>query len=169
MVTSKAQPVPTCTIQTGSEPLEQVSSSNYFGSLVTADGRCKNKIKRRIALAKEAFNKMRSLLTDRKLSILVKVRLLKTFVWSVLLYGYESWTWTAETRNNIQAAEMWFYRRMFRISYVDRMTDAEVLKKVGQERQLLKMIERRQWKFFGHSIRKGSLEELALSGKIPGK
>jgi len=40
---------------------------------------------------------------------------------------------------------------------------------MGQERKLLCCIEQRQLKFVGHVIRKGVLEDLALSGRIPGK
>ena len=64
---------------------------------------------------------------------------------------------------------MWIYRRMLRISYVDRVTNEEVLHRVKQERSLVAVFERRQKAFIGHSIRKAKLEELSLSGKIPGR
>jgi len=136
---------------------------------VTCDTRCRNEIRRRITLAKAAFNQLRSIFADRKMSTTIKIRLLKTYVWSVLLYGCESWTFTAETRKNVEAAEMWFYRRILRVSYMDRVTNDTVLERVHQKRQLLKIIEKRQMEFLGHSIRKGELEELSLSGKIPGR
>jgi len=84
------------------------------------------------ALAKDAFNRIRTVLTNRKISISLKIRLLKAFVWFLLLYGCETWTLTAETKNNIQAAEMWFYRRMLRISYKKHITNTEVLNRVQQ-------------------------------------
>ena len=40
---------------------------------------------------------------------------------------------------------------------------------MGQERNLLCCIKQRQLKFLGHVIRKGELEDLALSGRIPRK
>ena len=64
---------------------------------------------------------------------------------------------------------MWFYRRMLRISYAAHETDDSVLQRVGQERQLLQIIQARQVSFTGHVIRKGELEELCLAGKVPGK
>ena len=64
---------------------------------------------------------------------------------------------------------MWFYRRMLRIPYTDHITNEEVLRRVGQDRELLESIRVRQLKFLGHAIRKGSLEDLSLSGKVEGK
>lgn len=168
MVISKSSPEPACSIKHGTTEIEQVSHFNYLGSLVTSDGRSRKEIRRRIILAKKAFDCLRPILTDRKLSMHIRTRLLKCYVWSTLLYGCESWTFTVETRNNIAASEMWFYRRMLRISYKDRVTNDEVLKRIRQERQLLKVIEKRQISFMGHIIRKNELENLALSGKIEG-
>ena len=58
--------------------------------MITADGTTEKEIRRRIALAKHAFNKLRNILTNRKLSLKIKIRILKTYVWSVLLYGVEA-------------------------------------------------------------------------------
>ena len=57
-------------------------------------------------MAKTSFNQMSPVLKDRKLSIPLKVRLLKCFIWSVLLYGCESRTLSAALTRNIEATEM---------------------------------------------------------------
>ena len=133
MVVSKSEFTPSCQLQQGNTTIEQVEQFNYLGALVTSDVRCKNEIRKRISMAKDAFVRLRKVLTDRKLSHVIKVRLLKTFVWSALLYGCESWTLTKETMKNIEAAEMWFYRRMLlRISYTERKTNDEVLARIEQ-------------------------------------
>ena len=58
---------------------------------------------------------------------------------------------------------------MLRVSYVDRVTNEEVLRRIGVEKELLHVIETRQMKFLGHVIRKEALEELSLAGKFEGK
>ena len=118
-------------------------------------------------MAKDAYKRMKSISNNRKLSLMIKFHLLKTFIWSILTYGCESWTFTADTRHNIAAAEMWFLRRILRVSYVDRVTIQEVLEQAGIERQLLQIFDR--WQLLKHIIRKEVLEELSLSGKINGK
>jgi len=169
MVISKLTPEPQCNLLHGQAKIEQVSSFNYLGALVNSEGRCKPEIRRRIALSKDAFNRLRPLFTDRKLSRRIKIRVMKSFVWSVLLYGCESWTLTNETKRNLEAAEMWFYRRMLKISYVERVTNEEIMRRMETRRELLYIVEKRQQKFLGHIIRKGGTEDLCLAGRLPGK
>ena len=169
MTISKTEPAPKCSLKHGSTNIEQVSQFNYLGSLVTFDGRTKKEIRRRISIARSAFDQLRPILTDRKLSIAIRIRVLKCYVLSTMLYGCESWTFTAELKRNVEAAEMWYYRRMLRVSYKDHMSNEEVLKWLHQKRQLIQTIENRQIRFLGHCIRKQQLEDLALSGKIKGK
>ena len=169
MVVSKEEVPPVCNITCDGTSIQQVNTFNYLGSMLTSDGRCEKEIRRRIGMAKTSFNQMSAIFKDRKLSIKLKVRLLKCYIWSVLLYGCEAWTLSSATTNNLEAAEMWFYRRMLRISYTAHETNISVLKRVGQKRQLLHTIQERQIKFTGHIIRKGELEDLCLAGKIPGK
>ena len=169
MVISKSENIPTCQLFHNATQIEQVSSFNYLGAIITSDSRCKKEILRRIGLAKDTFKKLQTILKDRKLSIAIKLRLLKAYVWSTLLYGCESWTLTAETLDRLSAAEMWFYRRMLRISYVDRVTNEEVLQGMNTTRQLIDNIKKRQMKFLGHQIRRKSLEHLSLTGKFKGK
>jgi len=45
-----------------------------------------------------------------------KLRLLKCYVWSTLLYRCESWTVNQGMKSQLEATEMWFLRRMLRIA-----------------------------------------------------
>ena len=78
---------------------------NYLGAMITADVTTKEEICRRIALSKDAFNELRNILTNRKLSLKIKILVVQTYVWSVLFYGVEAWTLTADTRRNLEAAD----------------------------------------------------------------
>ena len=124
--------------------------------MLTSDGRCEKEIRRRIGMAKTSFNQMSPVLKDRKLSIPLKVRLLKCFIWSVLLYGCESWTLSAALTRNIEATEMWFYRRMLRVSYTAHETNISVLQRMGEERHLLRTIKERQHILPATSYRKAN-------------
>jgi len=70
--------------------LETVESFKYLGSMLTNDGRCTGEIKPRIAVAKAAFNKKRALFTSTLDFELVK-KLVKCYIWSIALYGAETW------------------------------------------------------------------------------
>ena len=108
--------------------------------MITEDGRCIEDVKQRIGMAKDAFNKRRELLT-RSMSKGLKKRMIKTLVWPVALYGSETWTVKKEVIGRLEA---WIWRRMEKISWKDLKTNDEVLLLVGEERNLMKTIEKRK-------------------------
>jgi len=61
------------------------------------------------------------------------------------------------------------YRRDMHISYVERVTNEEVLRRVGQNRGLLGQMKLRILKYFGHTTRHESLEKDIMLGVMPGK
>ena len=69
----------------------------------------------RIAIAKEAFNRKMSLLTS-KLNIELKKKLVRCNVWSIALYGSETWTLRKLERKNLESFEIWYWRRMEKIN-----------------------------------------------------
>ena len=112
---------------------------------------------------------MKNLLTNNRIRTQTRIRALKTYVWSTLMYGSESWTITRELKAKLKAAEMWFYRRMLRISWRDRVTNEDVLARIGMQRSLIKEIRKRQMNFLGHIIRSEKIEHLCLTGRIEGR
>ena len=109
--------------------IEQVKSFKYLGHTMTEDGRCDTEIKCRIAQAKEAFAARKELLT-KSLRKSTKIKIVKTLVWTTLLYGSETWTLTKEDIRKLEALEMWLWRRMEKISWTDKITNEEVLGRV---------------------------------------
>ena len=108
MVISKKGQIPTCNSSCKGEKIKQTHQYKYLGFLITSDARCDIEIKKRIAIAKEAFNRMNPILKNRNISMSTKMRTLKTYVWSVLLYGCECWTISANIKKKLEATEMWF-------------------------------------------------------------
>ena len=74
------------------ENVEQVDRFKYLGSTKTANANCSNDIKSRIAIAKKRMIDLQVIWNDTNLSIQLKMKLVKTLVWSALVYGAESWT-----------------------------------------------------------------------------
>ena len=64
--------------------------------------------------------------------------------------------------------EMWMYRRMLMVPYVYSITNAEILRGVGEKRSLLLSVKRRKLKYFRHLTRAGGLQRLLLEGKVEG-
>ena len=62
------------------------------GSKITADGDCSHEIKRCLLLGRKAMTNPDSILKNRDIILLTKVRLVKAMAFPVVMYGCESWT-----------------------------------------------------------------------------
>jgi hypothetical protein len=160
---------PRCELRIGEVIIKQVDKFSYLGSLITEDGEWDVEIKRRIGMAKNTFYKLEKVLRNRKMLMSTKKRVLDSYVMSVLLYGSECWTISPTMKKRLEAVEMWFYRRMLRISWTEHATNEEVLTRANAKRGLMNIIRERQLKFLGHVMRKEGLENLILTGHIEGK
>ena len=73
------------------ETMETVSDFIFLGSKITADGDCSHEIKRCLLLGRKAMNKLDSILKSRDIMLPIKVHLVKSVVFPVVMYGCESW------------------------------------------------------------------------------
>ena len=71
--------------------IEQVKSFKYLESIISEDGRSHSDVKPRIAMANEAFNKRKEILT-KGLSRTLKNKMVNISIWQVVLYECETWT-----------------------------------------------------------------------------
>ena len=71
------------------ESIEQVDSFKYLWCNISSNMNCCQEVKERIAMTKEAFNRKRSIFRG-PLEKELRKRLVKCFVWSVVLYGAET-------------------------------------------------------------------------------
>ena len=150
------------------QKVEQVSQFRYLGSLISEDGYCEKDIRARIGMGKSAFLAKKILLTSN-IGMELKKRIVKSTVWSVMLYGAETWTLTQAEKKRIEAFEMWVWRRMLKISWKEKISNDEVLMKVGEQRNLLNIISQRKHSWIGHILRHDGLLNTILEGRMEGK
>ena len=148
--------------------LENVKCFKYLGSMLTDDGRCICEMKSRIALAKALFNKNLYLFTT-KLDINLTKKLVKCYVWSMALYGAETWTLWARDQKRLESFQIWCWRRMEKISWTDHVRNEEVLLRVNEQRNILHEIRKRKVNWIGHILRRNCLLEQVIEGKIKGQ
>ena len=72
--------------------METVTDFLFLGSKITAEGDCSHEIKRQLLLGRKALTNLDSVLKSRDIALLAKVRIVKAMVFSVVVYGCESWT-----------------------------------------------------------------------------
>lgn len=151
--------------------IERVQAYKYLGTWLEQSGDQTKEIKTRVEIARATFMKMKDVFCSRDLTIGLRMRMLRCYVFSILLYGVEAWTLKKTHIDKLQAFEMWCYRRMWRISWKDKITNVEVLVKMQKECEIINTIKKRKLEYLGHIMRgsKYTLLRLIMQGKIKGR
>ena len=72
------------------ETVETVSDFIFLGSKITEDGDCSHEIKRRLLLGRKVMTNLDSIFKSRDITLPTKIRLVKTMVFPVVMYGCET-------------------------------------------------------------------------------
>ena len=91
-------------------------------------------------------------------------------VFSVVMYGCESWAIKKAEHQRIDAFELWCWRKLLRVSGTARRSNQSILKEIGPECSLKGLIVKLKLQYFGHLMRRvDSLEKTLMLGGIGGK
>ena len=143
-----------------------VSDFIFLGSKSTADGDCSHEIKRHLLLGRKVMTNLDS----RDITLPTKVRLVKTMVFPVVMYGCESWTVKKAERRRIDAFELWCWRRLLRVPWTARRSNQSILKEISPGYSLEGLILKLKLQYFGHLMRRAdSLEKTLMLGKMEGR
>ena len=72
--------------------VEVVTDFIFLGSKIPADGDCNHELKSCLLLGRKSMTNLDSILKSRDITLLTKVHMVKAMVFSVVMYGCESWT-----------------------------------------------------------------------------
>ena len=96
-----------------------------------------------------------------------KVRLVKAMVFPVVIYGGESWTLKKAECLRIDAFQLWYWRRLFRVPWTAKRSNQSMLKEISPGCSLEGLMLKLKLQYFGHLVwRAGSLEKTLMLGKI---
>ena len=119
-------------------------------STITADGDCNHEIKRHLLLGRKAMTNLDSILKSRDITLPIKVHLVKTMVFPVVMYGCESWTIKKTEHRIIDAFELWCWRRLLRVPWTARRSNQSILKEISSECPLEGLLLKLKLQYFGH-------------------
>ena len=102
------------------EKVEAVTNFIFLGSKITADGDCSHEIKRHLLLGRKAMTNLDSVLKSRDIILQTKVHLVKATVFSVVIYGWESWTIKKAECQKLDAFELLCWRRLLRVPWTTK-------------------------------------------------
>ena len=111
-----------------------------------------------------------SILKSRDITLPTKVRLVKTMVFPVVMYGYESWTVKKAEHQKIDAFELWCWRRLLRVPWTTRRSNQSILKEISPGCSLDGLMLKLKPQYFGHLMQRvDSLEKTLMLGGIGGR
>ena len=84
-------------------------------------------------------------------------------------YGWESWTIKKAEHRETDGFELWYWRRLLRVSWTARRLNQSILKEISPEYSLEGLMLKLNLQYFGHLIqRTDSLEKTLILEKIEG-
>ena len=103
--------------------VETVTDFILGGSKITADDDWSHEIKSHLFLGRKVMTNIDSILKSRDITLPTKVYLVKAMVFSVVMYGCESWTIKKSGHQRINAFELWCWRRLLRVPWTERRSN----------------------------------------------
>ena len=122
---------------------------------------------RHLLLGRKAMINLDSILKSRDIPLFIKVCLVKAVVFSVVMYGCESWIIKTAEHWRYDAFELWCWRRLLRVPWTARRSNQSILKEISPGCSLEGLILKLKLQYFGHLMRRTeSLEKTKMLGKI---
>ena len=92
-----------------------------------------------------------SILKSKDTTWSTKVQIVKAMVSPVVMYGCESWTIRKAECQRIDAFELWYWRRLLRVSWTARRSNLSTLE-INPEYSLEGLLLKLKLQYFGHLI-----------------
>lgn len=125
------------------QDIEICEQYKYLGTVIVRGGNSRREIYCGMVQARQAIQKLNSLLWSRSVGRTTKKIIYETIVQSILLYGAETWEITQRDREELLAVEMDFLRRRCRVSRLEHVRNEEIRRRMGMESTV-------QYMWYGH-------------------
>ena len=129
---------------------ETVSDFIFLGFKITADGDCSHEIKRRLLLGRKVMTNLESIFKSRDITLPTKVHLVKAMVFSVVMYGCESWIIKKAECRRIDVFELWCCRRLLKVPWTARRYNQSFLKEISPGCSLEGLMLKLKLQYLGH-------------------
>ena len=127
------------------EKMETVADFTFSGSKITMDGDCSHEIKGHFLLGRKAMTNLDSILKSRDITLPTKVCIVKAMVFPVVIYRCESWTVKKAECQNIDAFELWCWRRLLRVPWTARRSNQTILREVSSVQFSFSVVSNSLW------------------------
>ena len=111
---------------------------------------CSHEIIRHLLLGRKVMANLDSILKCRDITWSTNVRLVKTMVFPVVMYGCESWTIKKAEHPRINDFNLWCWRRLLKVPWTARRSNQSILKEISPGISLEGMMLKLKLQYFGH-------------------
>ena len=85
----------------------------FLSFKITVDGDCSHDIRREFLLGRKAMTNLDSVLKSKDITLLTKIRIIKSVILSVVTYDCESWTVKKAEHRRFDTFKLWCWRRLW--------------------------------------------------------
>ena len=136
-------------ISVQNKKIEDVNEFVYLGSVISIEGGADEDIKRRLGKGMGVFRKLQKIWSLTSIRLKIKLQLYNSIVLPTALYASETWKSTAAISKRLNVFHQRCLRKILKISYLDHITNEEVLRR-SQARPSHQIVTERRVKFAGH-------------------
>lgn len=135
--------------------IEQVHEFKYLGSIVQEKKVASvSEVHSRIGQAAAAFASLRWCLWKKSnISLITKIRLFRTLILPILLYGSETWTLLTPDINKLEVFQMRCLRQILGVSLRDKLRNETIRMRCDSQPAIAETIQSRRLRWFGHVCR----------------
>ena len=120
-----------------------------------------------LLLGRKAMRNLDSVSKSKGITLLTKVRIVKTIVFPVVTHGCENWTIKKAECRRIAAFQLWYWRRLLRVPRTARRSNQLILKEINPEYSLEVLTLKLKLQYFGHPMqRTDSLEKTLMLERL---
>ena len=130
--------------------VEAVIDFIFLGSKVPMESDCSHEIKRCLFHGRKAMTNLDSAFQSRDITLLTKVHIVKAMFLPVVLYRCESWQIKKAELQEIDAFELWCWKRLLRVPWTARRSNQSILKEINPEYSLEGLMLKLKLQYFGH-------------------